>query len=170
MDPSLGDYQPVKPLFFHPSHLEKEVLQSNLRTVRLPNKYVHTHTHVQMKREVVPFPFQQKKSKSKRSDLSFVNSHPPKCFSRCHIPRWSKGKKNTTTRTNIHHSGCDADFFFFFLSLFMAASLIWQIRHNQAAEAERNSASTSLFHFSSLMLKRDKGTGFWCSFMLQPEV
>lgn len=40
-------YQPVKPLFyfFLPFHVEKEVLQSNLRTVRLPHKHARTHAY-----------------------------------------------------------------------------------------------------------------------------
>lgn len=82
-------YQRVKLFIFPPFNLEKEVLQSNLRTVRL----------LQRERGGVFFffflPFQQKKCKKRkregeegtRSDLTFVNIQLPKRSSCLHIPR-----------------------------------------------------------------------------------
>lgn len=88
-------YQQVKLFIFPPFNLEKEVLQSNLRTVRL----------LQRERRGGGFfflPFQQKKCKEKkggrgsggkaRSDLSVVNIHPSHVFTfpTCLSPRCSR--------------------------------------------------------------------------------
>lgn len=81
------------------------------------NTCTHTNTHTD-EREVVPFPFQQEKSKSRRSDLLLVNSHPPKCFSRRHIHRWSQGKKyNYSHQHPSVGMQCRFFFFLFFLTL-----------------------------------------------------
>lgn len=82
----------MKLFIFPPFNLEKEVLQSNLRTVRLLQRERGGSLSFFLLFAISAKEMQKKggggrrREEGARSDLSFVNIHPPERFSCLHIP------------------------------------------------------------------------------------